>query len=63
MLMAIWTFVIVVTFVFLAGFAAFLYGFYSGMDYVNLTEDDIKHNESARKLARVGSWIIEHVNM
>ena len=63
MLMGIWTFVIVTMLIGLVGFALFVYGFYAGMDYVNLEEDDIKYNRGAERLAKVGSWIINNVNM
>lgn len=59
MLMSIWTFMIVITMVFLAGFVAFIYGFYAAINYMNLPEDEVKYDKDARRLARVGSWIIE----
>ena len=59
MLMGIWTFIIVMVYIFLAGFAAFIYGFYSAINYVNLPEDETKYDKDARRLAKVGSWIIE----
>lgn len=59
MLISIWTFVIVMGFVCLIGFAAFIYGFYAAINYVNLPEDEIKYDKDARRLAKVGSWIIE----
>lgn len=63
MLMGIWMFVMAVMLIGIAVFAVFVYGFYAGMDYVNLEEDDIKYNRGAERLAKVGSWIINNVNM
>jgi hypothetical protein len=45
--------------VFLAGFVAFIYGFYAAINYMNLPEDEVKYDKDARRLAKVGSWIIE----
>ena len=59
MLMSIWMFIVVVGMIILTGFVMFVYGFYAAINYMNLPEDEIKYDEDARRLAKVGSWIIE----
>lgn len=46
--------------------AAFIFGFYYGIDYANLDEkevEEMKYDKNQMRLARLGSWILEHTHM
>lgn len=46
--------------------AAFIFGFYYGIDYANLDEkevEEMKYQKDKIRLAKIGSWIIEHTHM
>ena len=61
MLMAIYELLFVLAIVFVAGFVALIFGFYYGMGYANLKEEDIKYDRYSERLARFGSWVIENI--
>lgn len=61
MLMAIWELLFVIAMLGLIGFIMLIFGFYYGMGYAKLNEEDIKYDRRAEKLARFGSWVIENV--
>ena len=61
MLMSIWTLFIVMAFIGVIGFVALIFGFYYGMGYARLNEEEVKYDKQAEKLARFGAWVIENV--
>jgi uncharacterized sodium:solute symporter family permease YidK len=61
MLMAIYELLFVLAMLFVIGFVMLIFGFYYGMGYANLKEEDIKYDRRSEKLARLGSWVIENI--
>lgn len=66
MLMMIWNVIFILALIAMAGVAAFIFGFYYGLDYANLDEEEVeemKYHKEKIRLAKVGSWILEHTHM
>ena len=69
MLMTIWELVFVLFCLVVIGGITFIYGFYSGIEYMNLDADEVeemhyqKENNKKVKLAKVGSWILNNTDM
>jgi hypothetical protein len=61
MLMAIYELLFVLALIGLIGFIMLIFGFYYGMGYANLKEEDVKYDRHSEKLARFGSWVIENI--
>lgn len=61
MLMAIYEVLFVLAILGLIGFIMLIFGFYYGMGYANLKEEDVKNDKYSYRLAKFGSWIIENV--
>ena len=61
MLMIIWEVFMLFAFLGIIGFCVLIYGFYYGMSYAKLNEDEIKYDRKAEKIAKFGSWVINNV--
>ena len=63
MLMFIWEFLFVLAMLFVIGFIMLIFGFYYGISYMNLSEDEKKYDKTQMRLAKLGSWILNNTHM
>lgn len=63
MLMFIWEFLFVLAMLFVIGFIMLIFGFYYGISYMNLSDDEKKYDKNQMRLAKLGSWILNNTHM
>ena len=63
MLMMIYETLFILFALFIVGFISLIFGFYYGIEYMNLSEDEREYDKYQMRLAKLGSWILTHTRM